>query len=138
MARDSIRKLFDNADSPTQLKQSEGDASIADVIQNADTMLSTAQAQNSSSPELANLTQLLNYAKGLQMLQAYYTDLTMNNMSIATKTAADIQTTNSSISALGITNSDYQRNLNDRIAACTNAINGIVFLFSLNFLFSNT
>jgi hypothetical protein len=90
------------------------------------------QAGNNADA-VANLTQLLNFAKGLQMLIPYFTDLSMNAVSISNQTAGSFQSINSSISSLGISNSAYQQELAGLVASVANALNSIVLLSEFKF-----
>lgn len=112
----SIQGLFDNVSSPTQLVQPSGGVSMDIAINNANNLLNQLRASGSNAPEIGQLGQLLAFAKGLQMLTPYFTDLTMTTPNANGRTAADLSTTNSSIANLGIENQSYRQKLNDLMA----------------------
>lgn len=129
-ATDSIYKLFDNPNDPKRLATPSGGVSIDDAISNADANLDQLILTNGNSGQAQQLTQLLGLAKGLQMLQPYFTDLTMNQVSSSGQTSADLAITNSSINALGITDANDKKILNDLMAFFGNAATqSIVFLY---------
>ncbi len=140
LARESILDLFNNRDNPTRLVQPAGGVAIDVAISAADVNLYNVRLAGLNSNEVQRLEQLLDFAKGLQLLQPYFTDLTMDQVTTSVQ-IADLSITNSSINALGITNSRYIQILNDLMAlVASNAAQSIVFLLNrihFNIVFFN-
>ncbi len=128
--KNSIQNLFNSPTNPTRLVQPSGGVSIDDAIGAADNNLDQLRLTSSYPNDVQNLTQLLGLAKGLQMLQPYFTNLTMDQVSPFGQTAPDLSTTNSSINALGITDPNYKKILDDLIALLGNGNQSIVCFFS--------
>jgi hypothetical protein len=133
LATNSINSLFRNPNDPKRLASPLGGASISDAINTAQNNLANLDQAGNNADAVANLTQLLNFAKGLQMLIPYFTDLSMNAVSISNQTAGSFQSINSSISSLGISNSAYQQELAGLVASVANALNSIVLLSEFKF-----
>lgn len=140
MARESIRSLFNDPNNPTRLLQPIGDVTIDVAISAADVNLNNVRLAGLNSNEVRRLTQLLGFAKGLQLLQPYFTDLTMVEV-ITPVQIIDLSTTNSSIHALGITDSRYIQILDELMAlVASSAVQSIVFLLNrirFNIVFLN-
>ncbi|CAF3566903.1 unnamed protein product [Rotaria sp. Silwood1] len=118
----SITNLFTDPSNPTRLTEPSGGASIDEAVETADGLLSDLRITGQYPNEVQKLTQLLGLAKGLQMLRPYFTDLTMNNVSISDQTAKDFQNTNLSINTLGVTDPGYKKTLDDLISKVAKAI----------------
>lgn len=132
LATNSIQNLFDNVANPTRLVQPSGGVSIADAISTADSNLNQLKLMNSNSynNDVLYLSQLLGFAKGLLMLQPYFTDLTMTAPSAQGQLGTGLSATNSSINQIGISNVGYMQILNNLMASLGNGGQSIVFILN--------
>lgn len=126
LAKTSIQNLFDINTNSTRLVQPSGGASIEDAINTAADILAQVKALNQSSNEVQSLTQSLGFAKGLNMLTPYFTDLSMNTPSSSKPTSTDISTTNSSINGLGLSDPGYLQILYDLLASLSSPLESTV------------
>ncbi|CAF4109470.1 unnamed protein product, partial [Rotaria sp. Silwood2] len=129
-AQQSIKNLFTDPSNPTRLAQPSGGASIDEAVEAADGLLSDLRITGQYPNEVQKLTQLLGLAKGLQMLRPYFTDLSMNDVSISDQTATVFQNTNLSVNTLGVTDPVYKKILDDLISKVAEAVKSRVFCFT--------
>lgn len=131
LATNSIESLFDNSNNPTRLVPPSGGVAIADAINTADNNLSQVKMMDPVPNDAQRLSQLLGFAKGLQMLQPYFTDLTMATPASSGQAGPDLSATNSSINELGISNPAYLQILYGLTASVSNTTqsNQLLHLF---------
>jgi hypothetical protein len=123
-ARNCTRDLFADPDNPRRLATPSGGASIDDAIRNANTLLDSFKNMDSVPAEVSSLTQLLKLAQSLQLLQPYFTDLTMNTVNITDQNVGSLQNLNSTIAAMEVTDPAYKRVLDDLLQRLLGAISG--------------
>lgn len=124
LARTSIGDLFDSSTNPTRLVQPSGGVEISDAIEAAERNLNTFKSTSGDLREVPALTQAIGFAKGLNMLSPYFTDLSMNAPSSAALATADLPSINNTINNLGLGNSKYLQILNDLMGSLVNAAPG--------------
>ena len=129
LAKTSIGELFDDSTNPTRLAQPSGGVEIKDAIATAERNLNTFKSTNGDQKEVPALTQAIGFAKGLNMLSPYFTDLSMNTPSSDALATADLPSINNTINNLGLGNSKYLQTLSGLMRLLVNATQGRIICF---------
>ena len=126
LTKTSIQNLFDSSTNSTRLARPSGAVSISQAIDAASNSLDQLQGLSLYSNETLSLTQSLDFAKGLQMLTPFFTDISMSTPVSSNPINISMSAINSSINALNISSQNLQI-LNDLMASVGSAAQSRVF-----------
>lgn len=129
LARNSITALFNNAANPTRLAMPAGGISITDAIGAAETSLNTYKNSAVNQDQGSALTQMIGFAKGLNLMTPYFTDLSMKTPLSSAMATADLPSMNNTIYNFGIGDAKYMGILDTLMRLLVNAAQGRIISF---------